>query len=305
MSQTQPTRATPDSPYRVHGDYSLLEAQEYCAKLARSHYENFLVATVFVPRRLRQHFYNVYAYCRIADDLGDESGDPAAALRLLDWWEEELRLCFEGSPRHPVFVALAETNAEFAIPMEPYADLLRAFRQDQTTTRYAAYEELLGYCRYSANPVGRLVLALCGYTDTARQELSDRTCTALQLANFWQDVVRDFAIGRIYLPLEDMRSFGVTEEQIATRRFDAAFRDLMRFECERAYALFEAGRPLVGMVDRRLRLDIEMFTRGGLEVLRRIEAQGYDVLTRRPAIPKRRQVAMLAGRALAGLVGGR
>lgn len=305
MSQTQPTQATPDSPYRVHGNCSLLEAREYCARLARSHYENFLVATVFVPRRLRQHFYNVYAYCRISDDLGDESGDPAAALRLLDWWEEELRLCYEGSPRHPVFVALAETNAEFSIPMEPYADLLRAFRQDQTTTRYATYEELLGYCRYSANPVGRLVLALCGYTDTGRQELSDRTCTALQLANFWQDVARDYAIGRIYLPLEDMRRFGVSEEQIATRRCDAAFRDLMRFECERAYALFEAGRPLVGMVDRRLRLDIEMFTRGGLEVLRRIEAQGYDVLSRRPAIPKRRQLAMLAGRALAGLFGGR
>lgn len=305
MSQTQPTRATPDSPYRVRGDFSLLEAREYCARLARGHYENFLVATVFVPRRLRQHFYNVYAYCRIADDLGDESGDPAAALRLLDWWEEELRLCYEGSPRHPVFVALAETNAEFAIPMAPYVDLLRAFRQDQTTTRYATYEDLLGYCRYSANPVGRLVLALCGYSDAARQALSDHTCTALQLANFWQDVARDYAIGRIYLPLEDMRRFGVTEEQIAKRRFDAAFGDLLRFECERAYALFDAGRPLVGMVDKRLRLDIEMFTRGGLEVLRRIEAQGYDVLSRRPAIPKRRQVAMLAGRAVAGLFGGR
>src|SRR5579872_890538 len=157
--------ALPDNPYCVDCAYSLEEAQHYCARLAKSHYENFLVASLFVPRSLKQHFYHVYAYCRISDDLGDESGGPQNALPLLDWWQEELDACYAGSPRHPVFVALTETNARFAIPKQPYADLLTAFRQDQTTSRYPTYEDLLGYCRYSANPVGRLVLYLCGYAD--------------------------------------------------------------------------------------------------------------------------------------------
>ncbi|MGC8669291.1 MAG: squalene synthase HpnC [Chthonomonadales bacterium] len=291
------------SPYRVDRSYTLVEAQRYCARLARRHYENFLVATAFVPRHLRQHFYNVYAYCRIADDLGDESGGPERALPLLDWWQEELDACYEGRPRHPVFVALAQTNERFSIPKEPYADLLKAFRQDQVVTRYATYEQLLGYCRWSANPVGRLVLYVCGYSDAERQRLSDFTCTALQLANFWQDVVRDYAIGRVYIPQEDMKRFGVCEEQIADRRFTREFGELMRFECQRARQLFTAGAPLAGMVSKDLRLDIEMFTQGGLEVLRRIEAQGYDVLTCRPAIPRRRQAAILVRRLIAGWVG--
>jgi squalene synthase HpnC len=293
--------ALPDNPYRVTRAYTIEEARDYCARLAKSHYENFLVASLFVPKPLKQHFYHVYAYCRISDDLGDESGGPDKALPLLDWWQEELDACYAGNPQHPVFVALAETNAQFSIPKEPYADLLKAFRQDQTTPRYQTYEELLGYCRYSANPVGRLVLYLCGYRDPERQQLSDTTCTALQLANFWQDVARDYAIGRIYLPLEDMERFGVTEEQIAERRFTSAFADLLRLECQRTKTLFEEGLKLCPLVDRRVRLDIEMFSRGGQEIVRRIEAQGYDVLTRRPEIPKRRQVAMLAGRLLAGV----
>ncbi len=144
------------------------------------------------PQRLRQHFFNVYAYCRIADDLGDEVGDPAASLQLLDEWHAELDACYAGNPRHPVFVALAETVRKFDIPQEPFADLLQAFRQDQTVTRYETFDDLLGYCRYSANPVGRLVLYLCGYRDADRQALSDFTCTALQLANFWQDVSADY-----------------------------------------------------------------------------------------------------------------
>jgi squalene synthase HpnC len=291
----------PDNPYLVNRAYTLEEAREYCARLAKSHYENFLVASLFVPKALRQHFYNVYAYCRISDDLGDESGGPEKALPLLDWWEEELDACYAGAPKHPVFVALAETNARFGIPKEPYADLLKAFRQDQTIPRYPTYEQLLGYCRYSANPVGRLVLYLCGYSDAERQGFSDATCTALQLANFWQDVTRDYAIGRIYLPLEDMARFGVTEEEIAARRFTPAFAELLKFECERAKALFEEGLKLCALVDRRVRLDIEMFSRGGLEIIRRIEAQGYDVLTRRPEIPRRRQLAILVGRLLAGI----
>ncbi len=295
------TTTLPDSPYRVDRAYSLTEARDYCARLAKSHYENFLVASLFVPGHLKQHFYNVYAYCRISDDLGDESGGPEKALPLLDWWESELDACYAGAPQHPVFVALAETNARFGIPREPYADLLRAFRQDQTVTRYPTYAQLLGYCRYSANPVGRLVLYLCGYSDPERQGYADATCTALQLANFWQDVARDYAIGRIYLPLEDMARFGVSEEDIAGSRFTPAFAQLLQFECERAKALFAEGLKLCPLVDRRIRLDIEMFSRGGQEILRRIEAQGYDVLTRRPTIPKKRQLAILAGRLLAGL----
>jgi len=191
------------------------EAQEYCRHLARTHYENFSVATWFLPERLRQHFYSVYAYCRISDDLGDEVDHPAASLQLLDEWEAELHACYAGSPRHPVFVALAETVPKFDIPMQPFADLLKAFRQDQTITRYPTFNDLLGYCRYSANPVGHLVLYLCGYRDAERQALSDFTCTALQLANFWQDVSVDYAKGRIYLPLEDMQHYKVSERDIA------------------------------------------------------------------------------------------
>lgn len=295
------TIALPDNPYRVDRAYPPDEARAYCARLAKSHYENFLVASLFVPKPLKQHFYNVYAYCRIADDLGDESGGPENALPLLAWWQEELDACYAGRPRHPVFVALAETNARFGIPQQPYDDLLTAFRQDQTTPRYPTYADLLSYCRNSANPVGRLVLYLCGYSDEERQRLSDATCTALQLANFWQDVARDYSIGRIYLPLEDMERFGVTEEHIAEGRFTPAFADLLRFECDRTKALFEAGLKLCPLVDRKVRLDIEMFTRGGQEIIRRIEAQGSDVLTRRPEVPKRRQLALLAGRLLAGL----
>jgi squalene synthase HpnC len=291
----------PNSPYRVTRSYTSAEAREYCARLAKSHYENFLVASVFVPRKLRQDFYNVYAYCRISDDLGDESGGPENALPLLDWWEEELDSCYVGSPRHPVFVALAETNAKYDIPKEPYSDLLKAFRQDQVKTRYQTFEEVLGYCKYSANPVGRLVLYLGGYRDEERQRYSDATCTALQLANFWQDVARDYSIGRIYLPLEDMERYNVAESEIAERRFTPAFGDLLRFECGRTQGLFDEGMKLLPMIDRRLRLDIEMFSRGGQEVLRMIAAQGYDVLTTRPKVSKRRQVSILVSRLFATL----
>ncbi|HSV74000.1 MAG TPA: squalene synthase HpnC [Chthonomonadales bacterium] len=301
----QPSQPPAPTPYRADRSIGLAEARAYCARIARSHHENFLVGSALVPRDLRPHFYSVYAYCRIADDLGDESGGPERALSLLAWWEEELDACYSGEPRHPVFVALAETNARFGIPRQPYADLLSAFRQDQTTTRYAEYGQLLDYCTRSANPVGRLVLHLYGEGGAARQALSDATCTALQLANFWQDVARDYEIGRIYLPTEDMERFGVREADIAERRCTPGFRKLMRFEVERTRALFVQGLQLCGMVRRSARLNIEMFSRAGLEVLRLIEAQDYDVLSRRPAIPKRRQLALLARRLLAGLVPGR
>jgi len=273
---------------------SLAAAQEYCRCLARSHYENFSVASWFLPQRLRQHFFNVYAYCRISDDLGDEVGNQAASLQLLDQWEAELHACYAGSPRHPVFVALAETVRQFEIPQETFADLLAAFRQDQRVTRYETFDGLLGYCRFSANPVGHLVLYLCGYRDPERQALSDCTCTALQLANFWQDVSVDYAKGRIYLPMEDLRRFQVPEQDIAARHNTAQFCDLMRFEVDRTRDWFERGLPLVEKVDRELAIDLELFSRGGQEILNAIEAQGFNVLGRRPAISKARKLALVA-----------
>lgn len=282
---------------------SLEEAQEYCRRLARTHYENFSVATWFLPRRLRQDFLNVYAYCRISDDLGDEVGDPAAALALLDEWQAQLDACYEGNPRHPVFVALAETVKKFAIPKHEFSDLLIAFRQDQTITRFETFDNVLDYCRYSANPVGHLVLYLCGYHDAERQQLSDYTCTALQLANFWQDVSVDYAKGRIYLPLEDLRSYEVNEQDIRENHNTPAFCAMMKFEVERARQWFDRGLPLIGKVDAELAIDIELFSRGGQEILNAIERQNFAVLGRRPVISKPRKLALVARAALGKLRG--
>src|SRR5579864_6563171 len=277
---------------------SLDEAREYCARLARTHYENFSVASWFLPKRLRQHFFNVYAYCRISDDLGDEVGDTTASLELLDQWQRELDACYEGAPKHPVFVALAETVRQFEIPKHEFSDLLIAFRRDQTVTRFETFNNVLGYCRYSANPVGHLVLYLCGYRDRERQQLSDYTCTALQLANFWQDVSVDYEKGRIYLPLESLRKFQVTESDIANKNNSPQFREMMRFEVERAREWFNRGLPLIGNVSRELALDIELFSRGGQEILKAVERQDYAVLGRRPAISKSRKLALVARAAL-------
>ncbi len=209
---------------------SLSEALAWCKALADSHYENFHVATWFLPKALRPHFHAIYAYCRVSDDLGDEVGDTAQSLALLDFWGRELDACYEGRATHPVFVALAETIRACSIPKEPFADLLTAFRQDQTVTRYTTMDEVLQYCRYSANPVGRLVLYACGYADEALFKLSDATCSALQLANFWQDVRVDFAKNRVYIPQEDMQRFGVTDEIIEQGIATPEFRALLAHE---------------------------------------------------------------------------
>ena len=317
-----PEYAIPDRAPSLH------QAQQYCARLAHSHYENFSVVTWFLPKRLHQHFYNVYAYCRISDDLGDEVGNAEQSLALLDAWESELNATYLSlvepppidvgkeaaplepdfggrnlaGPRHPVFIALRETIRECDIPRQPFADLLTAFRQDQRVGRYATFEDVLGYCRYSANPVGHLVLYLCGYRDAERQQLSDYTCTALQLANFWQDVARDFAKGRIYLPLQDMAKYGVSESDIAERRATPAFRQMMKFEVARAREWFHNGLPLAKAVDKHLALDIELFSRGGLEILHAIERQDYHVLTRRPAISKPRKLWLVARAAVGRLL---
>ena len=272
---------------------TLQEAQAYCRALAESHYENFHVASWFLPKRVRVHFHSIYAYCRIADDLGDEVGDPQQALALLDFWQAELDACYRGEARHPVFVALAETIRLCEIPKEPFANLLIAFRQDQTVLRYATMDEVFAYCKYSANPVGHLVLYASGYRDAERFALSDFTCTALQLANFWQDVRVDFQKDRIYLPQEDMQKFGVTDEQIRDRRCTREFRALMQYEVDFTEKLFHQGLPLIRCLDKELAVDIELFSRGGQEILRAIRKQNYDVLRARPVISKPRKLTLL------------
>jgi squalene synthase HpnC len=278
---------------------SLEEARVWCRHLAETHYENFHVASWFLPKALRPHFHSIYAYCRVSDDLGDEVGSTDSAMALLDLWGRELDACYEGRARHPVFVALRETIDACSIPKEPFADLLTAFRQDQTVTRYGSMDEVLGYCHYSANPVGRLVLYACGEVSEENFRLSDATCSALQLANFWQDVREDFARGRVYLPQSDMQRFDVSDETIAAGVATQEFRALMRFEVEYARGMFEQGLPLIGKVNRDLALDLDLFSRGGLEILRAIERCDYDVLSARPAISKRTKLG-LALRALSG-----
>ena len=262
------------------------------------HYENFSVVSWLLPRQLHQHFYNVYAYCRWSDDLGDEVADPARALKLLDSWEEELRRIYNSgeAPSHPVLIALAETIRAKEIPIAPFTDLLRAFRQDQTVKRFATWNELLDYCVYSANPVGRLVLYLCDYRDEERQRLSDYTCTALQLANFWQDVSRDMEKGRIYIPQVALAAHGLTERDIVGRHFDERFAHMMKGLIARTRPMFFAGLPLTRRVDGTLRIDIELFSRGGIAILDAIEASGYNTLERRPALTKWTAKVRLLGR---------
>ncbi len=281
------------SPEDLRKSYSVEEARAYTRWLATHHYENFHVVSFLLPKRLHQDFYNVYSYCRWADDLGDEIGDKAESLRLLEWWSRELDAMYEGRASHPVFVALIPTIEKYSIPREPFADLVAAFIQDQQVSRYRDWDELFGYCRNSANPVGRLVLYLCGYSDPLRQGLSDATCTALQLANFWQDVTVDLLKDRIYIPLEIMERHGYTVEELFAHRFTPAFREVMREIVVKARQLFVKGLPLPGMVDRRLALDIDLFSRGGMRVLDKIEQQDYDVLAARPAISKGERVRLL------------
>jgi squalene synthase HpnC len=279
---------------------TLDEARAWCRHLAETHYENFHVASWFLPKKLRPHFHAVYAYCRVSDDLGDETGNREQSLALLAQWREELDACYAGQARHPVFVALEETIRACQIPKEPFADLLTAFEQDQVVARYRTMDEVLQYCRYSANPVGRLVLYICGYSDAERFRLSDATCSALQLANFWQDVASDYQQrGRIYLPLDAMERFGITEETIAAGQATPAFRELIKSQVTFAREMFEAGLPLIGMVDADLALDLDLFSRGGLEILKAIEKRDYDVLTARPAIARSTKIA-LALRAVSG-----
>ncbi len=277
--------------------WSLADSLDYTRRLARSHYENFQLVSRLLPGRLHQDFFNVYAFCRWADDLGDEIGDTERSLVLLEWWREELAGLYAGRARHPVYVALRETVEKHDIPEEPFADLIRAFVQDQTVTRYADDDELAAYCRYSANPVGRLVLHLCGYTDEGRRGLSDFTCTALQLTNFWQDVARDRAIDRVYIPIDRMESHHYSvemlDEDLRCGRARPEFRALMRSLVDDAELLFQKGLPLADQVDRRLAVDLELFSRSGLAILELIRRQDYDTIRQRPKLGKLGRLSLL------------
>jgi squalene synthase HpnC len=274
---------------------TVAEAEQYTRRLATTHYENFHVVSFLLPKHLHQDFYNVYAYCRTADDLADEIPDRDESLRQLNSWRAELDRMYAGEADHPIFIALQGTVAKYGIPKQPFADLIRAFIQDRNVSRYQTWDEVLDYCVYSANPVGRLVLYLCGYSDAGRQKLSDATCTALQLANFWQDVTVDQLKDRVYLPLDLLAKHNYTVEELFAHTFDERFRAIMREAVDRARELFLAGLPLTRMVNRRLAVDLELFSRGGMCVLDKIERQGYDVLSRRPKISKGERVTLLIG----------
>ncbi len=266
----------------------LEEAKRYTAALARGHYENFQVVSFLLPRRLHQDFFNVYAYCRWADDLGDEIGDRSRSLELLAWWKKELDAMYAGQTRHPVFTALAETVRRRNLPIEPFNDLIRAFVQDQRIARYDTHDQVIDYCRYSANPVGRLVLMLGGYREESLFKLSDATCTALQLANHWQDVRRDWLKGRVYIPRDIMAAHGYSYKALAddigrgaaSDGYRATLRDLVG----RAERLFAEGLPLADRLDRRLAIDVELFSRGGTAVLDKIRALDFDTIRARPKV---------------------
>ncbi len=268
-------------------------AREYCASVTRRHYENFTVASVLMPRRLVPHFHAVYAWCRWADDLADETPPGHEALSLLAWWREQLSACYAGTPTHPVTVALRETVARFGIPPTPFERLLSAFEQDQRVHVYATFDELLGYCRHSANPVGHLVLYLFDCHTPARALLSDEVCTGLQMANFWQDIARDHAAGRVYLPADDCQRFGYTAADFAARRFTPAFAELMRYEVERTRGYFDRGAPLLPTLPPAARFEVDLFLRGGRAILAAVERQGFDVWAKRPEVTKRAKLGLL------------
>jgi squalene synthase HpnC len=264
---------------------TLVEAEAFTRQLAHSHYENFTVVSLLLPKSLRQDFCNIYAFCRLADDLGDDMPDHASALTALDQFRDATRACYAREASAAVFVALADTIRKHEIPIEPFLDLIDAFEQDQRITRYETVEQLLDYCRRSANPVGRLVLYVCGYRDEQRQHLSDLTCTALQLANFWQDVRRDLLeLDRVYLPRQDMNRFGVTEQQLRELRCDNNYRALIEYEVDRTQRMFDEGVHLLETLDDSVRHHIALFGHGGYAVLDAIRNQRFDTLSARPAL---------------------
>ncbi len=308
---TQTTEAFAGVANPAGGAATLSDAYAFCAGLARSHYENFNVGGWITPREKLPHVYAIYAWCRMVDDLGDEASlrahekplvaggqiDAAVSehrLAGLDWWTSELDLAYSGQPTHPIAIAIQDTVHKFEIPKDPFIRLIHANRIDQGTGRFDTIDAVLDYCTYSANPVGHLYLYLFGYSDAERQRLADNTCTALQLTNFWQDVSRDYhERGRIYLPQRDMARFGVSESHIARGVAGDDFRALLAHECDLAMKLFRDGAPLVRSLDRRARLPVALFTRGGVAILEAIRKRNFDVLSERPSLSKSHKTRLL------------
>src|SRR3989338_1718056 len=260
------------------------ESFRYCLFLARNHYENFPVASLIVPKNLRPYIAAVYAFARIADDFADEKSYEGLRLDLLKAWENELKNIFVVPPTHPVFIALRETISRFKIPISLFYDLLTAFKMDVMVKRYQDFEQILNYCRYSANPVGRIVLYIMGYPAPTFLEYSDYICTALQLANFWQDVAIDLEKDRIYLPLEDMQRFGLYEENITSKHYSAQFKKLLTFEVHRTLELFERGKPLIHKIPGRFGLELRLTWHGGTTILRKILSCHCNVFEHRPRL---------------------
>jgi len=273
------------------------EARNLCLALTRAEGENFSVISWLAPRAMREPLAVVYAFCRTVDNLGDEdwavAGRTTDRIALLDEFEGELERTYAGAPRHPIFVALRPTIERFGLPRDPFARLIEANRMDQRTKRYATFADLLHYCEHSATPVGRLVLALYGRTDDEERALSDATCIGLQLANFWQDVKRDYAIDRVYLPQDEMAAYGVGDDDLAAASASEAVRRLIEFQVARTRDYFARGLPLLDRVSGHLRVDLALFSRGGLAILDKIERQGYDTLVRRPTVGKAEKVGIL------------
>lgn len=275
---------------------SLPEALAWCKRLAESHYENFHVATRLLPSKLRPHFHAIYAYCRVSDDLGDEVADRGTALRLLNTWQAMLDQCYDepACTRHPVFVALRESIVSCDLPRQLFADLLRAFRDDQVKTRFATLSEVEDYSRFSANPVGSLVLYTCGYPDAELHTLSNFTCTGLQLANFWQDVGEDLRErDRVYLPQDRLAKHGLTEADLRSGREDQRYRDMLRELVDETRAMLLQGAPLIDRVDPELAATLRLFTEGGLAILRAIERIDYSTLSGRPEVSKGAKLKLL------------
>ncbi|MBB3208528.1 squalene synthase HpnC [Rhodopirellula rubra] len=281
----------------------LAKSRSQCRRISRSHYENFLVGSLLLPRKMRQPFFDIYAFCRTADDLADESPSPARARESLNGYRDCISRIFDNRSVSGIFVALADTIRTYQLPRAPFDDLLDAFLQDQATQRYPDEESLLQYCNLSANPVGRLVLALAGSDSKENVQLSDEICTALQLANFWQDVARDFAIGRIYIPETTMVRHGFDHSLIDQTIQSAAatpkcVRDAIAELCEQTRTRFERGRALPDRIPQWLAADVEMFLRGGLATLDAITRIKFDVLRHRPTVGKMTQVSLLARTAM-------
>jgi len=267
--------------------WTIEDAYEFCERLARAHYENFPVGSILIPKNLREHVFAIYAFARVADDFADERYESQHSererLELLDWWSAMLTGARQAAS-HPIFLALADTQSRFDIPIELFEDLLSAFRQDVTQRRYQTFDELCDYCRRSANPIGRLVLLLFGHREPQLHQWSDQICTALQLANHWQDVGVDLDKDRIYLPAEDLGRFNVSPERLQSRTASAEFKAIMTFEVDRARAMFHKGKPLCTTVKGRLGLELRATWLGGVTILNRIQANDYDVFANRPAI---------------------